>query len=38
MMPESEYHNWEYGSQIYLLGLAQYFVIIWMLKFNMLCF
>ncbi|KAG8162412.1 hypothetical protein KVR01_008177 [Diaporthe batatas] len=38
MMPESEYNKWEYGSQLYLLGLTQYFVIIWMLKFNMLCF
>jgi hypothetical protein len=37
-MPESEYHNWEYGSKIYLVGLAEYFIIVWMLKFNMLCF
>lgn len=37
-MPQSEYHEWEYGSQIYLVGLSEYFVIIWMLKFNMLCF
>lgn len=37
-MPQSEYHNWEYGSQIFLFGLSEYFVIIWMLKFNMLFF
>ncbi|KAL1877950.1 hypothetical protein Daus18300_002304 [Diaporthe australafricana] len=37
-MPQSEYHEWEYGSQIFLLGLSLYFIIIWMLKFNMLCF
>ncbi|KAG6363702.1 hypothetical protein INS49_008803 [Diaporthe citri] len=37
-MPHSEYHEWEYGSKIYLVGLSEYFVIIWMLKFNMLCF
>lgn len=37
-MPQSEYHKWEYGSQIYLFGLSEYFIIIWMLKFNMLFF
>lgn len=37
-MPEDEHQDWAYGSQIFLLGLTGYFVIIWMLKFNMLCF
>lgn len=37
-MPQSEYHKWEYGSKIFLVGLSVYFIIIWMLKFNMLCF
>lgn len=37
-MHPSEYHKWEYGSKIYLVGLSLYFIIIWMLKFNMLCF
>lgn len=37
-MPQSEYHKWEYGSQIYIVGLSEYFILIWMLKFNMLCF
>lgn len=37
-MPQSEYHKWEYGSQIYLFGFSLYFIILWMLKFNMLCF
>jgi hypothetical protein len=37
-MPESEYAAWEYGSQIFLVGLTCYFVIVWLLKFNMLFF
>lgn len=37
-MSESERKEWAYGSQIFLLGLTGYFVILWTLKFNMLCF
>lgn len=37
-MPPERYHNWEYGSQMFLFGLSGYFIIIWVLKFNMLCF
>ncbi|KAI0888614.1 uncharacterized protein GGS22DRAFT_196535 [Annulohypoxylon maeteangense] len=37
-MPPEQYHDWEYGSQIFLFGLSNYFIIIWTLKFNMLLF
>ncbi|RYP73831.1 hypothetical protein DL771_003409 [Monosporascus sp. 5C6A] len=37
MLP-GEYHEWEFGSKIFMLGLTGYFFIIWVLKFNMLCF
>lgn len=37
-MSESERKEWAYGSQIFLMGLTGYFVILWTLKFNMLCF
>ncbi|RYO81293.1 hypothetical protein DL766_009763 [Monosporascus sp. MC13-8B] len=37
-MPPEEYHESEYGSKIFLVGLIGYFFIIWVLKFNMLCF
>ncbi len=32
------YYKWEYGSKMFMLGLTSYFLIIWLLKFNMLCF
>ena len=37
MGPE-ESAEWAYGSQMFLFGLTGYFVILWTLKFNMLCF
>ncbi|KAI1106975.1 hypothetical protein F4804DRAFT_256360 [Jackrogersella minutella] len=37
-MPPEKYHEWEYGSQMFLFGLSGYFLIVWTLKFNMLCF
>ena len=37
-MSDAEREEWTYGSQMFLFGLAGYFVILWTLKFNMLCF
>ncbi|KAI0387539.1 hypothetical protein F5Y04DRAFT_240444 [Hypomontagnella monticulosa] len=37
-MPLERYDDWEYGSQMFLFGLSGYFIILWTLKFNMLCF
>ncbi|KAI1379367.1 hypothetical protein F4677DRAFT_442341 [Hypoxylon crocopeplum] len=37
-MPPERYDDWEYGSQIFLSGLSGYFIILWTLKLNMLCF
>lgn len=37
-MPIERYDDWEYGSQMFLFGLSGYFIILWTLKFNMLCF
>lgn len=37
-MSESERKDWAFGSQMFLLGLTGYFIILWTLKFNMLCF
>ncbi|KAI2466798.1 hypothetical protein F4781DRAFT_444782 [Annulohypoxylon bovei var. microspora] len=37
-MPPEQYHDWEYGSQMFLFGLSGYFAIIWVLKLNMLWF
>lgn len=37
-MSLSERAKWTYGSQIFLFGLSGYFIILWTLKFNMLCF
>jgi hypothetical protein len=37
-MPLSEYAAWEYGTQVFFVGLASYAVIVWTLKFNMLFF
>lgn len=37
-MPKSEYHAWEYGSQVFLVGFYSYALIVWTLKFNMLFF
>ncbi|KAI1775291.1 hypothetical protein F4818DRAFT_441389 [Hypoxylon cercidicola] len=37
-MPPERYDDWEYGSQMFLFGLSGYFIILWTLKFNMLCF
>lgn len=37
-MPLSEYRAWEYGTQVFFVGLASYATIVWTLKFNMLFF
>ncbi|KAG9501666.1 hypothetical protein J7337_007357 [Fusarium musae] len=37
-MSEEDSKKWAYGSQMFLLGLTGYVVILWTLKFNMLCF
>ncbi|KAF5562813.1 integral membrane protein PTH11, partial [Fusarium phyllophilum] len=37
-MSEEDRKKWAYGSQMFLLGLTGYVVILWTLKFNMLCF
>lgn len=37
-MPIEEYEAWEYGTQVFFVGLASYAVIVWTLKFNMLFF
>jgi hypothetical protein len=37
-LSKEDREKWAYGSQIFLLGLTGYFFILWMLKFNMLCF
>lgn len=37
-MSEAERAEWTFGSQMFLFGLSGYFVILWTLKFNMLCF
>ncbi|KAM0080235.1 hypothetical protein ACKRZS_007607 [Fusarium odoratissimum] len=37
-MNEEDRKKWAYGSQMFLLGLTGYVVILWTLKFNMLCF
>lgn len=37
-MNDTERKKWAYGSQIFLVGLINYFLIVWILKFNMLCF
>ncbi|KAF4953936.1 hypothetical protein FSARC_12292 [Fusarium sarcochroum] len=37
-MTKADREKWAYGSQMFLLGLTGYVVILWTLKFNMLCF
>jgi hypothetical protein len=37
-LPLSEYRAWEYGTQVFIVGLTSYAVIVWTLKFNMLFF
>ncbi|KAF2713130.1 hypothetical protein K504DRAFT_369566 [Pleomassaria siparia CBS 279.74] len=37
-LPLSDYHAWEYGTQVFIVGLTSYAVIVWTLKFNMLFF
>ncbi|CAG9994670.1 unnamed protein product [Clonostachys byssicola] len=37
-MSDEDRAKWTYGSQMFLFGLTGYFFIVWMLKFNMLCF
>ncbi|KAF4500134.1 integral membrane PTH11 [Fusarium agapanthi] len=37
-LSEEDRKKWAYGSQMFLLGLTGYVVILWTLKFNMLCF
>ncbi|KAF4467928.1 integral membrane PTH11 [Fusarium albosuccineum] len=37
-MSKEDREKWAFGSQMFLFGLTGYFFILWMLKFNMLCF
>jgi hypothetical protein len=37
-LPLSDYRAWEYGTQVFIVGLTSYAVIVWTLKFNMLFF
>ncbi|KAM0338312.1 hypothetical protein ACHAPU_011364 [Fusarium lateritium] len=37
-MSKEDRAKWAYGSQMFLFGLTGYVVILWTLKFNMLCF
>ncbi|KAF2689762.1 hypothetical protein K458DRAFT_427868 [Lentithecium fluviatile CBS 122367] len=37
-LPLSDYQAWEYGTQVFIVGLTSYAVIVWTLKFNMLFF
>ncbi|CEI66214.1 hypothetical protein FVEN_g4389 [Fusarium venenatum] len=36
-MDKKEHLKWAYGSQMFLVSLILYVVILWILKFNMLC-
>ncbi|KPA37355.1 integral membrane protein [Fusarium langsethiae] len=36
-MNEKDYQEWAYGSKMFLVNLILYVVILWILKFNMLC-
>ncbi|KAG8676462.1 hypothetical protein FPOAC2_02559 [Fusarium poae] len=36
-MDKKDYEKWAYGSQMFLVSLLLYVVILWILKFNMLC-
>lgn len=35
-MPEEEHGKWAFGTQMFMLSLVLYVVVLWSLKFNML--
>lgn len=37
-LPLSQYHEWQYGTQMFIVGFTSYAVVVWTLKFNMLLF